>query len=47
MENQSRSLAHPHGETTGTDERPPQRLAASVLTFDLARELALLHAETA
>lgn len=39
--------AHPSGETTGTDERPPQRLAAPVLTFDLAHEVAQLHEEAA
>jgi quercetin dioxygenase-like cupin family protein len=47
MEDHLQSSAHPHGETTGTDERPPQRLAAPVLTFELGRELALLHEETA
>ena len=41
------STPHPPGATTGTDERPPQRLADTVLTFDLAREVAQLRAERA
>jgi quercetin dioxygenase-like cupin family protein len=39
------SAGHPAGETTGTDERAPQRLAAPVLAFDLAGETARLHVE--
>ena len=41
------SEAHPPGETTGTDERTSQRLAAPVLAFDLADETARLHEERA
>ncbi len=41
------SERHPPGETTGTDERPPRRLAGAALAFDLARELAQLHEERA
>lgn len=47
MDNTQRSIPHPPGETTGTGERPPQRLAGSLLAFDLAREVALLHEEGA
>jgi quercetin dioxygenase-like cupin family protein len=39
--------SHPPGETTGTSERAPQRMAAPVLAFDLAHEMAQLHEETA
>jgi quercetin dioxygenase-like cupin family protein len=39
--------SHPPGETTGTSERAPQRMAAPVLTFDLAHEMARLHTEQA
>jgi quercetin dioxygenase-like cupin family protein len=38
---------HARGETTGTPERPAQRLAAPVLTFDLPAELAQLRGEPA
>ncbi len=41
------SRPHPPGETTGTSERAPQRMAAPVLAFDLPREVAQLHAQTA
>jgi len=41
------SAGHPSGETTGTDERAPQRMAAPVLAFDLAGETARLHGEHA
>jgi quercetin dioxygenase-like cupin family protein len=41
------SHPHPRGETTGTSERAPQRMAAPVLAFDLAHEVAQLHAEHA
>ncbi len=41
------SIGHPPGETTGTDERAPQRLAAPMLAFDLAHEVARLHEQTA
>jgi len=41
------SKSHPPGETTGTSERPPQRLASPVLAFDLAHEVAQLHEQTA
>jgi quercetin dioxygenase-like cupin family protein len=41
------SRSHPPGETTGTSERAPQRMAAPVLAFDLAHEMAQLHEETA
>jgi len=41
------SAGHPAGETTGTDERAPQRLAAPVLVFDLVGETARLHGEHA
>ncbi len=37
--------AHSAGETTGTSERPAQRLTAPVLAFDLLREVAQLHDE--
>jgi len=41
-----RSKSHPPGETTGTSERPPQRMDSPVLAFDLTREVAqLLHEE--
>jgi len=36
---------HPHGETTGTSQRPAQRLDAPILTFDLAEELEHLKRE--
>jgi len=36
---------HPPGETTGTSQRPAQRLSASVLTFDLAAEMEQLKRE--
>jgi quercetin dioxygenase-like cupin family protein len=36
---------HP-GTTTGSDERPAQRLAGELLLFDLPAELAELHAES-
>lgn len=40
------SKSRPPGETTGTSERAPQRLASPVLAFDLAHEVAqLLHEE--
>ncbi len=39
----SLTTSHPPGETTGTSERAPQRLAAPVLAFDLAHEVARLH----
>lgn len=35
----------PAGETSGSDQRPARRLAASVLTFDLATEIASLKQE--
>jgi quercetin dioxygenase-like cupin family protein len=41
------SISHPPGETTGTSERMPQRLAAPVLAFDLAYEMAQLHEQAA
>lgn len=44
---ENRPKGHPHGETTGTSERPPQRLVGTMLAFDLAREMALLHEESA
>ncbi len=37
--------SHPLGETTGTGERPPQRMTAPMLAFDLAGETAQLHTE--
>ena len=42
-----RSRAHPPGETTGTSERPPQRLAGPLLAFDLTHEVAQLHEQAA
>jgi quercetin dioxygenase-like cupin family protein len=39
--------SHPPGETTGTSERAPQRMAAPVLAFDLAHEVARLHEQAA
>ena len=42
-----RSKAHPPGETTGTSERAPQRMASTVLAFDLAQEVARLHEQGA
>jgi quercetin dioxygenase-like cupin family protein len=47
MSGKTRSTAHPVGETTGTAERPPQRLADAVLTFDLDDEIAQLRGERA
>jgi quercetin dioxygenase-like cupin family protein len=47
MSNQPRAAAHPPGETTGTEERPAQRLAGAVLAFDLDREVARLRGERA
>jgi quercetin dioxygenase-like cupin family protein len=41
------STSHPPGETTGTSERPPQRMASPVLAFDLAHEVARLHEQAA
>jgi quercetin dioxygenase-like cupin family protein len=41
------SRSHPPGETTGTSERAPQRMAAPVLAFDLAHEVARLHEQAA
>ena len=41
------SHSHLPGETTGTSERSPQRMAAPMLVFDLAHEEAQLHAEQA
>jgi len=35
----------PPGETSGSDQRPARRLAAPVLTFDLAKEVASLKHE--
>ena len=35
----------PVGETSGSAERPRQRLTGGALTFDLAKELAALHEE--
>lgn len=40
-------IPHPPGATTGTEERPPQRLGGAVLSFDLTQEVAQLHAERA
>lgn len=37
----------PPGVTSGSPQRPPQRLAAPVLAFDLAREIEQLQAEPA
>ncbi len=42
-----RSEPHLPGETTGTSERPPQRMASPVLAFDLAHEVAQLREQTA
>jgi quercetin dioxygenase-like cupin family protein len=36
---------HPRGETTGTSQRPAQRLDAPILTFDLFEELEQLRRE--
>jgi quercetin dioxygenase-like cupin family protein len=41
------SQSHPPGETTGTSERAPQRMASPVLAFDLAHEVAQLREQTA
>lgn len=41
------SKSHPPGETTGTSERPPQRMDSPVLAFDLTREIAQLQEQTA
>ena len=35
----------PPGETSGSDQRPARRLAAAILTFDLAKEIASLKQE--
>lgn len=40
------SRPHSPGETTGTSERPSHALAATVLAFDLAHEVARLHEES-
>ncbi len=37
----------PPGQTSATDERPPQQLAAPILTFDLLREVEQLRTERA
>ncbi len=37
----------PLGQTSVTDERPPQQLAAPILTFDLSREIEQLRKEEA
>jgi quercetin dioxygenase-like cupin family protein len=47
MVSEHTSKSHPPGETTGTGERAPQRMAAPVLAFDLMHELERLHAEHA
>jgi len=47
MDIEDRSASHPPGETTGTSERPPQRMASLVLAFDLAHEVAQLQEQTA
>ncbi len=47
MEPEDSSPSHPPGETTGTSERPPQRMASPVLAFDLAHEVAQLQEQTA
>jgi len=47
MSSETRSLAHPSGETTGTAERLPQRLVGAMLAFDLDDELARLRGEQA
>ncbi len=36
----------PAGETGGSSQRPPRQVAAPLLTFDLAQELASLKQET-
>jgi quercetin dioxygenase-like cupin family protein len=36
---------HPAGQTSRSTQRPTHRLAQSVLTFDLATEVACLHGE--
>jgi hypothetical protein len=43
MSSNTQATAHLAGETTGTAERPAQRLAGAVRTFDLAREVAQLR----
>jgi hypothetical protein len=40
MGSDTQATAHLTGETTGTAERPAQRLVGAVLTFDFAREVA-------
>lgn len=47
MSTEDRSGTHAHGETTGTSERSPQRLAGTALAFDLAQEVARLRGEAA
>lgn len=44
---QTRSSHHPPGETTGTPDRPAQRLAAPVMPFDLTDEVSRLRSEPA
>ncbi|HEY8741771.1 MAG TPA: cupin domain-containing protein [Chloroflexota bacterium] len=46
MPAQPPSNPHPAGHTTGSPERPAQRVAAPVLGYDLAAEVALLHQES-
>src|SRR6266508_727347 len=47
MSSQASGRARPLGETAGSAERRPRRLAATVLTVDLASEFASLKAEAA
>jgi quercetin dioxygenase-like cupin family protein len=42
-----RSSHRPPGETTGTPDRPAQQLAAPVMPFNLAAEVAALRSESA
>jgi quercetin dioxygenase-like cupin family protein/hemerythrin-like domain-containing protein len=46
MAEQDQARTRPPGETTGSPQRPAQRLAGPLLRFDLAAELAQLHAES-
>src|SRR6266571_4623822 len=46
MNSRQDELCFNHGTTTGSDERPAQRLAGTLLLFDLTAELAQLQAES-
>jgi quercetin dioxygenase-like cupin family protein len=47
MTNEQSRRTRPPGETTGSPQRPAQRVAGAVLFYDLAKEIAGLHQEVA